>query len=106
MSALGARAGDERGVIVYGATDLALASEYEFAVLRRLDHKLGRTVLTTTQDAMLKRAPQLGDAHEGALLQRYRDALGPWDPATGRGVKEIARLELVTLRWAPQLSPR
>ena len=80
------------GDVVYSASDLANAAACEFAVLRGLDAKLGRIApLDLTADAMLARAATLGDAHERRTLQEFRDTFGPWDPAAGSGVVEIAR---------------
>jgi predicted RecB family nuclease len=80
------------GTIVHSASDLTAAATCEYAVLRVLDAKLGRgEPVELAGDAMLVRAAALGDAHEQRVLQQYRDALGPWDPAAGTGVAEIER---------------
>jgi len=80
------------GALVYSASDLANAATCEFALLRALDAKLGRTApLELEADAMLARAAALGDVHEKKVLERYRDTFGPWNPTTGTGVVEIER---------------
>jgi len=80
------------GTVVYSASDLSVAADCEFALLRALDGKLGRTPpVELAQDAMLARLAELGDRHERQVLARLRHRFGPWDPSTGRGVVEIAR---------------
>ena len=76
------------------ASDLAAASECEFAFLRRVDHKLGRAVtVPAADDPMLARAAGLGDAHEARELARMLDELGPAMPGNTGGVAEILRPE-------------
>lgn len=78
--------------VVYSASDLAAAASCEFALLRALDAKLGRTPpLQLPADAMLERAARLGDRHEERVLDEYVDRFGPWDPAAGIGVAQIDR---------------
>ncbi|AMB59209.1 TM0106 family RecB-like putative nuclease [Microterricola viridarii] len=78
-------------VVVTSASDLATASKCEFAFLRSLDAKLGRTdKVAQKADAMLERAGRLGDAHEAAVLERYRAQFGAFD-GVGTGVVEIER---------------
>ena len=79
------------GVVVYSASDLTIAAACEFGLLRRLDAKLGRRPLEIAEDPMRERAARMGDRHEAQLLLEMRERFGPWDPATGRGVAEIAR---------------
>ena len=80
------------GTVVYSASDLTVAATCEFALLRSLDAKLGRIPpLELVQDAMLDRLAELGDRHEQQVLAGLRRRFGRWDPATGRGVLEIAR---------------
>jgi len=80
------------GTVVYSASDLTVAATCEFALLRALDAKLGRIPpLELAQDAMLDRLAELGDRHEQQVLADLRRRFGRWDPATGRGVLEIAR---------------
>ncbi|MBC7442911.1 MAG: TM0106 family RecB-like putative nuclease, partial [Ramlibacter sp.] len=69
--------------VVTSASDLAAASKCEFAFLRKLDAKLGRSAAVPEKaDAMLERTARLGDEHEARVLERYRAA---------GGVAEIAR---------------
>ncbi|MCD5345950.1 TM0106 family RecB-like putative nuclease [Agromyces sp. H3Y2-19a] len=73
------------GIVVTSASDLKKASDCEFAFLRELDVKLGRdTLFAPLDDPMLRRAGELGDAHELRVLERYRAEFGP-------GVVEIDR---------------
>ncbi|TFC94684.1 TM0106 family RecB-like putative nuclease [Cryobacterium breve] len=59
--------------VIYSASDLSAAAACEWAVLRRLDAKLGRIdAVPGTEDAMLARTAELGDAHELRMLQRLR----------------------------------
>lgn len=77
--------------IVYSASDLSIAADCEFGLLRRLDDKLGRLVVEDETDAMLAKAAQLGQVHEDRVLARYRAAHGDWVPGTPGGVAEIER---------------
>lgn len=73
------------GSVVTSASDLKKASDCEFAFLRELDVKLGRdTLFAPLDDPMLRRAGELGDAHEQRLLEGYRAEFG-------EGVVEIER---------------
>ncbi|WP_033196873.1 TM0106 family RecB-like putative nuclease [Agromyces italicus] len=65
------------GSVVTSASDLKKASDCEFAFLRELDVKLGRdTLFAPLDDPMLRRAGELGDAHEIRLLEGYRAEFG------------------------------
>ena len=78
--------------LVTSASDLTAASICEFAFLRRLDAKLGRDVVVPPDDdPMLRRAAQLGDAHEARVLQAYLAELGPGSVGSTGGVVEIPR---------------
>jgi predicted RecB family nuclease len=78
--------------LIWSASDLTAAAQCEFAVLRRLDAKLGRVPLVDdVDDAMLERAKRLGDRHEARELDRYRERFGVADDDTGRGVVSIDR---------------
>jgi len=78
-------AGLLNGIVVTSASDLKKASDCEFAFLRELDVKLGRdTLFAPLDDPMLRRAGELGDAHEERVLERYRAEFGS-------GVVEIPR---------------
>ncbi|MET1020556.1 MAG: TM0106 family RecB-like putative nuclease, partial [Microterricola sp.] len=79
-------------VVVTSASDLSTASACEFAFLRTLDAKLGRIdAVASSADAMLERAGRLGDAHEVAVLERYRRRFAADGPL---GVVEIERPSL------------
>ncbi|WP_077490708.1 TM0106 family RecB-like putative nuclease [Sinomonas mesophila] len=75
--------------LVFSASDLVTAAECEFGLLRRLDEKLGRAERLHVPDPMRERAAALGDVHEQAVLQAYRDEFGPWTPGGAGGVAEI-----------------
>ena len=69
--------------VVYSASDLSAAAVCEWAVMRRLDARLGRIApVPDSADAMLARTAELGDAHELRMLHRLRST---------RDVVEIAR---------------
>ena len=64
---------DER--LVLSPSDLRLASQCEFALVRELDVTLGRVDRTDeTDDLMLERLKELGDAHERQELLRLSAA--------------------------------
>lgn len=70
--------------VVLSASDLTAATECEWAVLRRLDARLGRVeAVPDPADALRDRAARLGDAHELRQLETYRARFGA-------GVVEIA----------------
>jgi len=59
--------------VVYSASDLSAAAACEWALLRRLDAKLGRIEAAgAVEDAMLARTAELGDAHERRMLEHLR----------------------------------
>ncbi|NLF05909.1 MAG: TM0106 family RecB-like putative nuclease, partial [Actinomycetales bacterium] len=61
------------GGVVTSPSDLATASGCELAFLRSLDAKLGRIEAPPhDEDAMLRRAAELGEVHEATILERYR----------------------------------
>ncbi|MCI4656992.1 TM0106 family RecB-like putative nuclease [Cryobacterium zhongshanensis] len=63
--------------VVYSASDLSAAAVCEWAVMRRLDARLGRIdPVPDAVDAMLARTAELGDAHELRMLNRLRSS-GP-----------------------------
>ncbi|MGX5696822.1 TM0106 family RecB-like putative nuclease [Agromyces soli] len=73
------------GSVFTSASDLKKASDCEFAFLRELDTKLGReTLFAPLDEPMLRRAGELGDAHELRILERYRAEFGD-------GVVEVER---------------
>ena len=70
--------------LVYTASDLVVAAQCEYQLLRKLDEKLGRSpVADFGRDEMLERTAELGDLHEHRVLQQARDTFGA-------GVVEIA----------------
>ncbi|HSP51563.1 MAG TPA: TM0106 family RecB-like putative nuclease [Cryobacterium sp.] len=59
--------------VVYSASDLSAAAACEWALLRRLDARLGRIdAAPPADDAMLRRTAELGDAHELRMLEQLR----------------------------------
>ena len=83
--------------VLYSATDLTAAATCEFALVRRLDAKLGRIPpVPDGGDAMLERAARLGDAHEERALEAFRQRFGAFDGVTAAGVAEIERPERTT----------
>src|SRR5699024_9812870 len=62
--------------LVYSASDLTLAQDCEFALLSRLDEKLGRRPRLQVSDPMRERAARLGDEHEARVLAEYRERFG------------------------------
>jgi uncharacterized protein len=83
--------------VLYSATDLTAAAHCEFALVRRLDAKLGRIPpVPDNDDAMLERAARLGDAHEERALEAFRQRFGAFVVGAAAGVAEIARPERTT----------
>ena len=73
--------------VLYSATDLTAAAVCEFALVRRLDAKLGRVEpVPEVADEMLERTARLGDAHELRTLEAFRELYGPFDGVHPRGV--------------------
>jgi uncharacterized protein len=61
------------GKLVFSASDLAIASECQWAQVRRIDKALGHKItVPKDEDAMLQRAGRLGDLHELRKLEEYR----------------------------------
>jgi len=77
-------------LVVYSASDLAVAADCEFGLLRRLDAKLGRLTLALQGDAMLERTARLGEVHEDRVLTRYLAAHGNYVAGFSGGVAQIA----------------
>ncbi|MCS5721312.1 TM0106 family RecB-like putative nuclease [Herbiconiux sp. CPCC 203407] len=85
------------GTVLYSATDLTAAASCEFALVRRLDAKLGRVAPPPeSTDEMLERTARLGDAHELRTLERFRAEFGPFVAESAVGVAEIDRPERTT----------
>ncbi|MFC7878834.1 TM0106 family RecB-like putative nuclease [Isoptericola sp. NPDC057391] len=75
--------------VVHSASDLVVAAECEFRLLRRLDELLGRVPRREREaDAMLERTAALGDAHERRVLGEYVSRFGRSDGGPG-GVVEV-----------------
>jgi predicted RecB family nuclease len=82
--------------VVYSASDLSAASSCEWALMRKLDAKLGRIPApTTVEDDMLERTARLGDAHELRFLEELRHS---------RQVVEIERPVIEGIPAAVELS--
>ena len=65
---------DAAGSVIVSPSDLTLAATCEFGFARTLDAKLGRVAAAQVpEDAMLRRAAELGDVHEARVLERYRE---------------------------------
>ncbi len=78
--------------VVLTASDLTAATACEWAVLRRLDARLGRVeAVPDPVDAMNRRAAALGDAHEARQLREYQRAFGEHVPGSRGGVAVIER---------------
>lgn len=76
--------------LVYSASDLVVAADCEYQLLRKLDEKLGRSAKADFgTDEMLEHAARLGDVHEQKVLDQFVGEFGPWDPARGRGVYDV-----------------
>ncbi|MDN5905920.1 MAG: TM0106 family RecB-like putative nuclease [Micrococcaceae bacterium] len=76
--------------LVFSASDLVTASECEYQSLYKLDVKLGRREKPDfPEDAMASRAADLGDVHEQRVLEQLEHTHGPWDQASGTGVRRI-----------------
>lgn len=74
------------GRVIYAPTDLAIATQCEFALLRRLDAKLGRGELQAVDDPLMERAAVLGEGHEQRVLEAYLQLFGAHTPGTPGGV--------------------
>jgi predicted RecB family nuclease len=80
--------------VYYSASDLTAAVKCEWALMRRLDAKLGRIVAAEEpEDAMLERAGRLGTRHENRALAGYVEQFGEYAPGRPGGVALIAEPE-------------
>jgi uncharacterized protein len=93
---------DDAGTLVHSASDLVIAGECEFRLLRRLDELLGRSPRRVREeDEMLARTAALGEDHERRVLDGHLRTFGPADAGRPGGVLEVpsarrmARDELV-----------
>jgi len=86
--------------VFYSASDLKAAVECEWALMRKLDAKLGRIeAVEETEDAMLARAGTLGDQHETRALANFKTTF----PETVVEIDtEDARADPVILRAAQE----
>lgn len=66
--------GETASRVVYSASDLAAAARCEYALLRAFDAKLGRGPAVSSDDELLARTAELGDAHERRHLEELRTA--------------------------------
>ncbi|MFC8796305.1 TM0106 family RecB-like putative nuclease [Promicromonospora sp. NPDC057138] len=82
---------DDAGTLVHSASDLVIAGECEFRLLRRLDELLGRSPRRPREeDEMLARTAALGEDHERRVLDGHLRAHGPADAGRAGGVLEVA----------------
>lgn len=80
--------------LVYSASDLVVAAECEYQLLRKLDEKLGRAAKADFgPDEMLRHAAVLGDVHEHRVLDTFVAEFGPWDADRGAGVYDVVPAE-------------
>lgn len=76
--------------VYYSASDLTAAVQCEWALMRKLDAKLGRIdAVPEPDDPMLLRASVLGGEHEARALRGYRERFGSHVPGRAGGVAEI-----------------
>ena len=86
------------GTVVYSASDLTAAAGCEWAVMRRLDARLGRIEPPpATTDEMLERAARLGDRHEQRFLEQLRSRVNVVEiPRPDRSTDPSEVVELTT----------
>ncbi|MCX6497644.1 MAG: TM0106 family RecB-like putative nuclease [Arthrobacter sp.] len=76
--------------LVFSASDLVVAADCEYQLLRKLDEKLGRSAKADFgTDEMLQHAAALGDVHERKVLDGFVAEFGPWEPDSRRGVYDV-----------------
>lgn len=76
--------------LVFSASDLVVAADCEYQLLRKLDERLGRAAKADFgTDEMLQHAAVLGDVHERKVLDGIVAEFGSWDPTSGRGVYDV-----------------
>lgn len=82
---------EDASTLVYSASDLVIAGECEFRLLRRLDELLGRSPRRAREeDEMLARTAALGEDHERRVLDAHLRTFGPAGAGRPGGVLEIA----------------
>ncbi|WP_454860584.1 TM0106 family RecB-like putative nuclease [Promicromonospora soli] len=80
----------DAGTLVHSASDLVIAGECEFRLLRRLDELLGRSPRQPREeDEMLARTAALGEDHERRVLDGHLRTFGPADDGRAGGVLEV-----------------
>jgi uncharacterized protein len=85
------------GAVFFSASDLTNAVKCEWALMRKLDAKLGRIeAAEEPDDPMLARAGILGGEHEARALAGYLAEFGRWVPGRDGGVAEIDSPEPAT----------
>ena len=85
------------GSVFYSASDLTNAVKCEWALMRRLDAKLGRIeAADEIDDPMLARAGVLGGEHEARAFDAYVAEFGMWQPGRAGGVASIEKPEPAT----------
>jgi len=72
------------GVVVYSASDLAVAAGCEYALLRSFDARLGRGPRVQTDDELLARTALLGGEHEQRHLDKLRAQISEEPTVIGR----------------------
>jgi uncharacterized protein len=81
---------DDAGTLVHSASDLVIAGECEFRLLRRLDELLGRSPRRAREeDEMLARTAALGEDHERRVLEGHLRRFGPANAGRPGGVLEV-----------------
>lgn len=81
---------DDPGTLVHSASDLVIAGECEFRLLRRLDELLGRSPRRVREeDEMLARTAALGEDHERRVLEGHLRTFGPATAGRPGGVLEV-----------------
>ncbi|GAB2498369.1 TM0106 family RecB-like putative nuclease [Promicromonospora xylanilytica] len=81
---------DDAGTLVHSASDLVIAGECEFRLLRRLDELLGRSPRRVREeDEMLARTAALGEDHERRVLEGHLRTFGPAAAGRPGGVLEV-----------------
>ncbi|HZE16720.1 MAG TPA: TM0106 family RecB-like putative nuclease, partial [Mycobacterium sp.] len=78
--------------IIYSASDLAAASECEYALLRHFDTRLGWAAAGTVEDDLLARTAALGDDHERRRLDQLREEFSGAVTVIGRPAYTVASL--------------
>ncbi len=88
---------EDASTLVHSASDLVIAGECEFRLLRRLDELLGRSPRRAREeDEMLARTAALGEDHERRVLDGHLRAFGRADAGRPGGVLEVAPARRMT----------